>query len=116
MFKTFDIFGHKVELNFDQKGSTHQTCCGGLMSQIFMLIMIITVITFFSVMSSGSQSLYYTHDYPLTTEIPEEASQGMGAYLYFMDQNDQKAIPFKISSKYLAVDFVDGSGKRYGAV
>ena len=66
-------------------------------------------------MTSRSQSLYYTHDYPLTEEVPEEASSGMGAYLYFMDQSDQKTIPLETIQKYLNVSFIDGSGQIFGA-
>ena len=65
MVKTCDIFGHKVELNFDKKGSTHQTTCGGFMSQIYMVVMLLVVITNFQSVTSRSQSLFYTHEYPL---------------------------------------------------
>ena len=87
--KSADIFGYKVELNFDKKGSTHQTCCGGLMSLVYFLLMLLVVLTNFTVMRSGSQSLFYTHDYPLKEEefdeVAEDANLGTGVYLYFMD-------------------------------
>ena len=120
MMKTFDMFGHKVELNFDQKGSTHQTTCGGFVSQIFVVLISLTILVQFTVMRSRSQSLFYTHDYPLLedefADLEDEATEGIGVYLYFMDQTDKVAIPFESIGAYLAVSFVDGSGDSYAAV
>ena len=71
-------------------------------------------------MRSGSQSLFYTHDYPLKEEefdeVAEDANLGTGVYLYFMDQNDETVISFENIRRYLSVTFVDGTGDKYGAV
>jgi hypothetical protein len=42
--KDFDLFGYPVRLNFDEKGSTHQTCCGGLASFVFLALVFTVVI------------------------------------------------------------------------
>ena len=37
--KTHDLFGHKIELNFNRKGSSHNTIIGGAMSILIKVIM-----------------------------------------------------------------------------
>ena len=37
LIKDIDIFGHPVRFNFDQKGPTHRTCCGGVATIIFFI-------------------------------------------------------------------------------
>ena len=37
-----DIFGKRINLNFDKRGETHKTLCGG----IFTVIVMITIISF----------------------------------------------------------------------
>ena len=44
-FKDLDLFGFPVKLNFDEKGSTHRTCCGGLSSIIFMVLVFVVIIS-----------------------------------------------------------------------
>jgi hypothetical protein len=39
-----DMFGYRVELNFNEKGSTHKTLCGGLVSIFVMAILMIFVL------------------------------------------------------------------------
>lgn len=38
LFKSLDIFGHPIKLEFDKKGSTHKTCCGSIATIVFVLI------------------------------------------------------------------------------
>jgi hypothetical protein len=39
-----DMFGYRVELNFNKKGSTHKTMCGGLTSILVLCLMMAYVI------------------------------------------------------------------------
>ena len=43
--KNRDIFGHKVLLNFDNKGNTHATLCGGITSIALVLVILIIAMT-----------------------------------------------------------------------
>ena len=77
------------------------------------------VLTFYSVMNSGSQNLFYTHEYPLSEnefiENAAAASLGTGVYLYFINQNSGEVIPFSEVKRYLSVTFKDGSGDPYAS-
>ena len=77
------------------------------------------VVTFYSVMNSGSQNLFYTHEYPLSEnefiENAAAASLGTGVYLYFINQNSGEVIPFSEVKRYLSVTFKDGSGDPYAS-
>jgi hypothetical protein len=39
LIRSQDFFGHKVELNFDKKGSSHQTLTGGLVGICVRILM-----------------------------------------------------------------------------
>ena len=36
----FDYFGHPIELNFNRKGNSHKTICGGFISLIIKMIVL----------------------------------------------------------------------------
>jgi hypothetical protein len=40
VFKNMDAFGHPIALNFENKGTTHRTCCGFLTTVLWLLISI----------------------------------------------------------------------------
>ena len=46
IFKNLDAFGHPVRLNFDQKGNTHRTLCGALVTVLFVVIAIAIILGF----------------------------------------------------------------------
>jgi hypothetical protein len=55
--KNVDIFGHKVELNFDNKGPSHQSLLGSFMTCLFFAF-IVTFVVFSSIkMSLGEHDL-----------------------------------------------------------
>ena len=41
--KTHDLFGHKIELNFNKKGSSHNTLIGGVFSILIKMVMLIYI-------------------------------------------------------------------------
>lgn len=90
------------------------------MTWLYVLIVIFVMLSNFKVMKTRSQSLIYTHDYPLLdTELKSlEASTnvGIGVYLYVIDQSDQTPQSLDQLKKYLTVSFVDGAGDTLGAV
>ena len=53
MIKNLDAFGHKVEMNFDEKGATHQTLCGGAMSCLFFVFFLAYFAWHLVLMSQG---------------------------------------------------------------
>ena len=38
-----DLFGHQVQMNFNQKGPTHNTCIGGFFSIIVKIAMLVYI-------------------------------------------------------------------------
>ena len=44
-FKDIDKFGHKVELNFDRKGSEHKTVIGAIFSVLVNVLMLVYVVS-----------------------------------------------------------------------
>ena len=42
--KSFDIFGYEIRLNFNKKGHTYTTLFGALMSLLFYLIAILSIL------------------------------------------------------------------------
>ena len=90
-FKDLDLFGFPVKLNFDEKGSTHRTCCGGLSSIIFMAIVIAVIISQVTVLTSKSQSFYSSHEIPFDVKTKNsvlgEASLGVGTFMMVYDAN-----------------------------
>jgi hypothetical protein len=59
-----DMFGYKIELNFNKKGSTHKTLCGGLVSILVLTIMLIYVY-------SNVRKLYMEEDDTLKSIIKD---------------------------------------------
>lgn len=53
--KSLDIFGYEVRLNFNSKGSTYTTLFGALMSLLFYLIVILSILL--AVSAEGSTFL-----------------------------------------------------------
>ena len=53
VIKNRDIFGHKVRLNFDNKGNKHQTLCGGLITIALYIFVILIVGTRWSNLSEN---------------------------------------------------------------
>ena len=47
-FKSIDIFGYDVKLNFNNNGSTYKTCCGAVLTILFYVI---TLFSFFIMLS-----------------------------------------------------------------
>ena len=52
--KNLDIFGHRIELNFDQKGNTHQTMCGGFTSIVVVMLLVLLTLSKFLNMPGGT--------------------------------------------------------------
>ena len=44
--KKIDVFGYRIEINFNNKGSSHKTFPGGISSILFMALMIYLTITY----------------------------------------------------------------------
>ena len=42
--KNLDFFGHQVQLNFDKKGSTHQSLLGGIMSCLYFCFIVAFIV------------------------------------------------------------------------
>jgi hypothetical protein len=40
-FKSIDIFGYDVKLNFNQKGNTYKTCVGAVLSVCFYIVVLL---------------------------------------------------------------------------
>lgn len=107
--KNFDIFGHPVALNFDKKGSKHQTFCGGCTSYLWFIFIVVTVIIQFVVMCTNSQALYYSHEFPLNItakggfdafiENSDDVTNadnegGLGIYMYLLDTTNDMAVNY----------------------
>ena len=54
MFKSLDLFGHPVRLNFDKKGSSHQTFCGTLVTILFVIVSLAVLAAFTVIEGSNS--------------------------------------------------------------
>jgi hypothetical protein len=74
--KDFDIFGHKINLNFDQKGEIHKTYCGGCFSLLFKLLFIIFAIIQVYAIHSGRRSVLSSMPYPVNLETTGDISLG----------------------------------------
>ena len=44
--KTKDVFGHPIQLVFNQKGNTHNTLIGGICSIVMQIIIILYLVVF----------------------------------------------------------------------
>ena len=42
--KSIDLFGHRIKFNFNQKGSTYKTSCGGFLSLVLYIVVIYTLL------------------------------------------------------------------------
>jgi hypothetical protein len=42
--KNRDIFGHRVLLNFDNKGNKHATLCGGITTIILVAVLVLIIL------------------------------------------------------------------------
>jgi hypothetical protein len=117
--KNFDIFGYPVHLNFDKKGNTHQTVCGGLTSYLWFIFITITIIVQFIVMCTNSQALYFSHDFPLnmtdgfeghllSMDLLEESDErGTGIYMFLYDTTNDVPVSYEQTSQFITVSFMD---------
>ena len=102
------MFGHPIHLNFDQKGNTHQTTCGGCCSVLYVILMIITVLGYLTVMRSRSQSLYYSHEYQVSAEEPGEIGGKFGVYAYFQNGQTENIVDIATVKNFVNVRFISG--------
>ena len=91
-FKDLDLFGYPVQLNFDEKGATHRTCCGGVSSIVFMILVVVVILSQITVLTSKSQSLYSSHEFPFDSNKTKssdlaDASLGVGTFMIVYDAN-----------------------------
>jgi len=107
-----------VRLNFDEKGSTHQTCCGGLASFFFLALVFTVVIAQLVVAGSKSQSMYFSHEYPydatqMDSSTMKDATLGLVSFFYVLDTSLDTPTPVSAEtvSTYLTVFYTDDAGK-----
>ena len=62
LLKQQDLFGHPIELTFNNKGSTHKTLCGGVVSIVIKAVMAVYTYILF-------RKLWLELDDKLTTVI-----------------------------------------------
>ena len=73
-------------------------------------------------MSTNSQALYYSHDYPLNMTssgfdgfleqsdfLEEDNEGGLGVYMYLYDTTNSVAVPYETAMEYIQVNFIQGS-------
>ena len=116
--KDMDLFGYPVQLNFDEKGPTHQTCCGGISTFIFLILVIILVLGQFISMASSAQSMYFTHELPYdasaSADSLSDASTGLNTFVYFVNTNSDSNPPSPVVtttvSTLLSVSYKDSGG------
>ena len=106
--KNMDIFGEPISLNFDRKGSTHQTCFGGICTVLFLVFATVVVIIQFKFLLSADNIFYYTYEIPVLDEdrdacpdcFKEAKGHGtIGVYMYLKNVTNSTAdtvttIPF----------------------
>ena len=113
--KSVDQFGQRIELNFDGKGMTHKTCCGGLFSILaFLLIIAVTVgQVFMHLREEGSLQgqVDYQVDFLKTGDIALKGEIGM--YILANDLKQAKSIrdlgpsiDLSEMQKYINIQFI----------
>ena len=88
--KDIDIFGHPASLNFDRKGRTHQTCCGGLCTIVYLVIIFIVALFLFIGMMSNDRALKYSHEFNLDSSLLSEnqkIGENVKVHMYLLAEN-----------------------------
>jgi len=50
LISSHDLLGHKIQLNFNKKGSTHKTLIGGILSILIKILMVIYTLTYLDIL------------------------------------------------------------------
>jgi hypothetical protein len=87
VIKDCDLFGHNISLNFDEKGNTHQTLCGGCCS--FLLVIAIMMLACICGWRIGTDK-YLTSfpqliDFEQIGSIDLKSNGGIGLFLYIYE-------------------------------
>ena len=59
--KNLDIFGHKVDFNFDKKGSTHNTKAGGFCTIFYFTVCLVLMINNLLIIVSDNDTSQKTY-------------------------------------------------------
>ena len=79
------MFGKPAQLNFDQKGYTHQTTCGGLFSCAYVAFMAIIFSGLFQAVSQMNLITQFQSGFRLQKDDYSEARLDTGLYMYIAD-------------------------------
>ena len=109
--KDFDIFGHPVELNFDRKGPTHQTCCGAWASMACILLVGLTILGQFGLIMTMSKVMVSVSSAPLDMKSGESALENVLLSYQFVDPMTMAPMQFTSEfSRYMSIEVSDGLG------
>lgn len=111
--KDFDIFGHPVELNFDRKGTTHQTCCGAWSSMACVLVVALTLLVQLGMLLTMRQVETSVHSEKLDASELGHMSGVQNVLLSFQFVDPASMAPMQFSSefsRYVSVEVSDGLG------
>ena len=104
-----DLFGHPIMLQYNRRGSAHQTACGGIFSMVVRLIIVVYTITLLKKLTgfeddknSSIESLI--KDKSMITNV-SMGDTGVSFSLVLMNSDTDMPIPFdhKHMFKYIRV-------------
>lgn len=98
--KSLDAFGHPIRLNFEQKGSTHQTLCGALFTVVFIIVAL-AILFGFSVIHFNKNTIDVSQGLvskQVISTVPTDEIQPTWLVFFATDQNRNKV---KIDPKFL---------------
>lgn len=59
--RDLDMFGHVINLNFDRRGDSHKTVCGGFFSILFRTFLTLYVILMFKKLIQKGNDTNFTY-------------------------------------------------------
>ena len=111
------MFGHKISLNFDEKGDTHRTLCGGLCSiLVFIYILLLAI---FSAWRIGSDEHLTKHPHYIDFEevggIDMDGERGARVFFSIYDVSNDEYIDYFTNQdfykQYFSMKFIQYNEK-----
>ena len=102
--KHIDMFGFPVDLNFDEKGSTHQTVCGSVATLVFVVISLAMVA---ASLASGNSTML-AQNLEMVDEIDDD--QDIRPLVYFLYAENESGQSVNVWSSFMNYGQVVASG------
>ena len=113
-FKSIDIFGYEVNLNFNQNGSTYKTCFGAVLTILFYVI---TMFAFIIMITQDSHKFGTTIINNETSSSTTLQSAGLNIQIQLLEKQSNGGSMYPIpydstAQKYFKVELIQNNLKQ----